>query len=119
VGGRARMQVPKDIPVIVPSRRDRRALYVDYLTHLRELGFQEVIELAHGERWTFEGGVVVSVPFFGEDPCELELPRNCYLVADRGHNTLVLADSCPTNTGRSVLKDGVSQDLELGRASCR
>jgi len=53
----------------------------------------------------------VSVPFFGEDPCDLELPRNCYLIVDRGRNTLVLADSCPTNTGRSVGRDGVIEDL--------
>jgi hypothetical protein len=84
---------------------------VDYPAHLHELGFQEVIELAHGEGWTFEGGMVVSVPFYGEDPCDLELPRNCYLIVDRGRNTLVLADSGPTNTGRSVLKDGVIEDL--------
>src|SRR5713101_3660501 len=105
------LQMPKDMPVIVPSRRDRRALYIDYPTLLRVLGFQEVIELAHGERWTFEGGAVVSVPFFGEDPCDLELPRNCYLIVDRGRNTLVLADSGLTNTGRSVVKDGVIEDL--------
>src|SRR2546425_1037930 len=108
---RTLLQMPKDIPVIVPSRRDRRALYFDYPALLRELGFQEVIELAHGERWTFEAGAVVSVPFFGEDPCDLELPRNCYLIVDRGRNTLVLADSGPTNAGRSVVKDGVIEDL--------
>ncbi len=108
---RTLLQMPKDIPVIVSSRRDRRELYFDYPALLRELGFQEVIELAHGERWTFEGGAVVSVPFFGEDPCDLELPRNCYLIVDRGRNTLVLADSGPTNTGRSVVKDGVIEDL--------
>jgi L-ascorbate metabolism protein UlaG (beta-lactamase superfamily) len=108
---RTLLQMPKDIPVIVPSRHDRRELCVDYPSHLRERGFQQVIELAHGERWTFEGGAVVSVPFFGEDPCDLELPRNCYLIVDRGRNTLLLADSCPTNTGRSVLKDGVIEDL--------
>ena len=105
------LQMPKDIPVIVPSRRDRRALYFDYPTFLRELGFQDIIELAHGERWTFEGGAVVSVPFFGEDPCDLDLPRNCYLIVDRGRNTLVLADSGQTNAGRSVVKDGVIEDL--------
>ena len=108
---RTLLQMPKDIPIIVPSRRDRSALYVDYPTYLRELGFKAVIELAHGERWTFEGGAVVSVPFFGEDPCDLELPRNCYLIVDRGRNTLVLADSGLTNTGRSVVKDGVIEDL--------
>jgi len=108
---RTLLQMPKDIPVIVPSRRDRRALYFDYQAFLRELGFREVIELAHGERWTFEGGAVVAIPFFGEDPCELEFPRNCYLIVDRGRNTLVLADSGPSNTGRSVVKDGVIEDL--------
>ncbi len=105
------LQMPKDIPVIVPSRRDRRELYFDYPAYLRELGFQEVIELAHGEGWTFDGGAVVSVPFFGEDPCDLELPRNCYLIVDRGRNTLVLADSGPTNADRSAVKDGVIEDL--------
>lgn len=108
---RTLLQMPKDVPVIVPSPRDRRALYFDYPAFLGELGFQEVIELAHGERWTFEGGAVVSVPFFGEDPCDLELPRNCYLIVDRGRNTLVHADSGPTNNGQSAVKDGVIEDL--------
>jgi len=108
---RTLLQMPKDIPVIVPSRRDRLELYFDHPAYLRELGFREVIELAHGERWTFEGGAVVSVPFYGEDPCDLELPRNCYLIVDHRRNTLVLADSGPTNTGRSAVKDGVVEDL--------
>ena len=33
------------------------------------------------------------------------------MVADRGHNTLVHADSGPTNTGESALKDGIIKDL--------
>ena len=70
-----------------------------------------IIELAHGETWNFDGGAVVSVPFFGEDPCDLEMPRNCYLITDRGHNVLVHADSGPTNNGRSAIKDGVIQGL--------
>ncbi|MGH7254698.1 MAG: MBL fold metallo-hydrolase [Nitrospirales bacterium] len=111
VDPRTLFHMPKDIPVIVPSRRNRRALYYDYLTLLRELGFTHVIELAHGETWAFEGGVVASVPFFGEDPVDMEMPRNCYLIADRGHTVLVHADSGPTNSGRSALKEGVIQDL--------
>ena len=86
-------------------------LSYDYLSLLRELGFGHVIELAHGESWAFEGGAVYSVPFYGEDPCDLEMPRNCYLIADRGYNVLVHADSGPTNSGRSALKDGVIQSL--------
>jgi hypothetical protein len=35
------------------------------------------------------------------------MPRNCYLISDRGHNVLIHADSGPTNDGRSALKDGV------------
>jgi hypothetical protein len=65
------------------------------------------VELAHGETWPFEGGTVVSVPFYGEDPCDLALPRNCYLISDRGRNVLIHADSGPTNDGRSPLKDNV------------
>ncbi len=79
--------------------------YFDYLSLMRELGFTNVIELAHGEILKFEGGQVVSVPFFGENPCDLALPRNCYLISDRGHNTLVHADSGPTNDGKSALQD--------------
>jgi len=108
---RTLLQMPKDIPVVVPSRRNRRTLHYDYHAILEELGFAQIVELAHGERWTFEGGVVEAVPFFGEDPCDLELPRNCYLIADRGRNTLVHADSGPTNDGRSALKEGVIEDL--------
>jgi hypothetical protein len=54
---------------------------------------------------------VYSVPFYGEDPCDLEMPRNCYLIADRGYNVLVHADSGPTNSGKSVLTDRVIQAL--------
>jgi len=111
VDPRTLLHLPKDTPIIVPSRRNRRTLSYDYLSLLRELGFGHVIELAHGESWTFEGGAVYAVPFYGEDPCDLEMPRNCYLIADRGYNVLVHADSGPTNSGRSALKDGVIQAL--------
>jgi len=108
---RTLLQMPKDIPVIVPSRKNRRTLYYDYRAILGAMGFTQVVELAHGERWGFDGGVVEAVPFYGEDPCDLELPRNCYLIADRGHNTLVHADSGPTNDGRSPVKEGVIDHL--------
>ncbi|MEW6246720.1 MAG: MBL fold metallo-hydrolase [Nitrospirota bacterium] len=111
VDPRTLLHMPKDVPVFVPSRRNRRKLYYDYLPLLRELGFGQIVELAHGETWAFDGGAVVSVPFFGEDPCDLEMPRNCYLITDRGHNTLVHADSGPTNSGRSAIKEGIIQDL--------
>ena len=111
VDPRTLLHLPKDTPIIVPSRRNRRTLSYDYLSLLRELGFGHVIELAHGERWTFEGGAVYSVPFYGEDPCDLEMPRNCYLIADRGYNVLVHVDSGPTNRGKSALTDGVIQAL--------
>ena len=34
---------------------------------------------AHGESWSFDGGAVVSVPFYGEDPCDLEMPETAIL----------------------------------------
>ncbi len=108
---RSLLSLPKEIPVIVPSRRNRKTYFYDYHALLRDLGFTQVIELAHGESWSFDGGAVVSVPFFGEDPCDLEMPRNCYLITDRGQNILVHADSGPTNAGRSAIKDGVIQDV--------
>lgn len=111
VDPRTLFHLPKDIPIIVPSRRNRRALFYDYLSLLREFGFTHVIELAHGESWDFEGGAVVSVPFFGEDPCDLEMPRNCYLITDRGANVLAHVDSGPTNAGRSAVKEGVIEGL--------
>ena len=111
VDPRTLLHVPKDVPIFVPSRKNRKALYFDYLSLMRELGFTNVIELAHGESWKFEGGQVVSVPFFGEDPCDLALPRNCYLISDHGHNTLVHADSGPTNDGHSAVRDGVITQL--------
>lgn len=111
VDPRTLLHLPKDTPIVVPSRRNRKKLYYDYVSLLRELGFGRVVELAHGETWPFEGGAVVSVPFYGEDPCDLEMPRNCYLIADRGYNVLVHADSGPTNDGRSALKDGVISRL--------
>ncbi len=114
VDPRTLLHLPKDTPIIVPSRRNRTQLFFDYHGLLAELGFEHIIELAHGETWPFEGGAVVSVPFYGEDPCDLNLPRNCYLVSDRGHNVLIHADSGPTNDGRSALKDHVIQQL-VGR----
>ena len=111
VDPRTLLHLPKDTPIIVPSRRNRRTLSYDYLSLLRELGFGHVIELAHGDSWAFDGGAVYAVPFYGEDPCDLEMPRNCYLIVDRGYNVLVHADSGPTNSGRSALRDGVIQSL--------
>ena len=111
VDPRTLLHMPKDIPLIVPNRRHRRALYYDYPALLGELGFGRVIELAHGESWSFDGGAVVAVPFFGEDPCDIEMPRNCYLISDRGRNTLVHVDSGPTNNGKSAVKEGVIDEL--------
>ncbi len=111
VDPRTLLHMPKDIPVVVPSKRNRRALFFDYQALLRELGFSQIVELAHGESWAFDGGAVVSVPFFGEDPCDIEMPRNCYLINDRGRNTMVHVDSGPTNDGKSVVKEGVLADL--------
>jgi hypothetical protein len=111
VDPRTLLALPKDIPVIVPSRRNARSLYYDYPSLLRELGFTQIIELAHGESYGFDGGAVISVPFFGEDPVDIEMPRNCYLINDRGRNTLVHVDSGPTNSGKSAVKEGVIGDL--------
>jgi hypothetical protein len=111
VDPRTLLHLPKDTPIIVPSHRNRKQLYFDYRALLTELGFDQVVELAHGESWAFEGGAVVSVPFYGEDPCDLEMPRNCYLISDRGYNVLVHADSGPTNNGRSAIKDNVIHRL--------
>ncbi|MBH0205116.1 MAG: MBL fold metallo-hydrolase [Nitrospira sp.] len=111
VDPRTLLHLPKDTPIIVPSRRNRKTFFYDYLPLLRELGFGRVVELAHGESWPFEGGTIVSVPFYGEDPCDLQMPRNCYLISDRGYNILVHADSGPANDGRSPLKDGVIAQL--------
>jgi hypothetical protein len=111
VDPRTLYHVPKDIPIIVPSRRNRTTFHYDYLSLLRELGFTQVKELAHGESWRVGEVEVVSVPFYGEDPCDVELPRNCYLIADRGRNVLVHADSGPTNDGRSALQNQVMKKL--------
>ncbi len=111
VDPRTLYHMPKDVPVFVPSRRNRKALHYDYLSLLKELGFSHVMELAHGESWRMGDAEVVSVPFFGEDPCDVELPRNCYLIADRKRNTLVHADSGPTNDGRSPLINNVIANL--------
>ncbi len=111
VDPRTLLHLPKDTPIIVPSRKNRQQFFFDYRSLLTELGFERIIELAHGEHWPFEGGTVVSVPFYGEDPCDLRMPRNCYLISDRGHNVLIHADSGPTNDGRSALKDQIIEKL--------
>jgi hypothetical protein len=111
VDPRTLLAFPKETPVIVPSRADRRGLYFDYKALLGGLGFTRVIELAHGENWTFDGGGVVAAPFYGECSCELGLPRNCYLIADRGRNIFIPVDSGPTNNGDNAVKDGVIDEL--------
>lgn len=111
VDPRTLLAFPKETPVIVPSRADRRALFYDYKALLGGLGFTRVIELAHGESWTFDDGGVVSVPFYGECSCELGLPRNCYLITDRGRNIYIPVDSGPTNNGDNAVKDGVIDEL--------
>lgn len=111
VDPRTLLAFPKETSVIVPSRKNRRTVYYDYQSLLGGLGFTQVIELAHGEAWTFDGGGVVSVPFYGECSCELGMPRNCYLIADRGHNILIHVDSGPTNSGDNLVKDGVINEL--------
>ena len=111
VDPRTLLHLPKDTPIIVPSRKNRKQLFFDYRSLLTELGFERVIELAHGETWPFEGGTIVAVPFYGEDPCDIAMPRNCYLISDRGYNVLIHADSGPTNDGRSALTDQVIQRL--------
>lgn len=111
VDPRTLLAFPKETPVIVSSRTNRRALYYDYKALLGGLGFRRVVELAHGETWAFDGGCVVSVPFYGECSCELGIPRNCYLIADRGRNIFIPVDSGPTNSGESAVKDGVIDGL--------
>jgi L-ascorbate metabolism protein UlaG (beta-lactamase superfamily) len=111
VDPRTLLHLPKDVPIFVPSRKNRQGLYYDYLSLMRELGFSHVTEMAHGDTWKFDGGQVVSVPFYGEDPCDLSLPRNCYLVNDRSYNTLVHADSGPTNDGESAIQSGIIAEL--------
>lgn len=111
VDPRTLLHLSKETPIIIPSRRNRKTLFYDYLSLLRELGFSQVIELAHGETWPFEGGAIVSIPFYGEDPCDMDMARNCYLISDRGYNVLVHADSGPANNGRSALTDGVIEHL--------
>lgn len=108
---RAMMAFPKDTPIIVPAPRDGASFHFDYEGFLRRLGFTRVVPLEHGERWTVGPAEVEAVPFYGEDPCDVDLPRNCYLLADRGRNTLMWADSGPNNAGRSALVDGVVDDL--------
>ena len=68
VDPRTLLHLPKDTPVIVPSRRNKKHFFYDYPALLRELGFGRVVELAHGDVWPFEGGTIASVPFYGEDP---------------------------------------------------
>jgi L-ascorbate metabolism protein UlaG (beta-lactamase superfamily) len=111
VDPRTLLHLPKGVPIFVPSRKNRLGLYYDYLSLMRELGFSDVKEMAHGDSWKLGGGEVVSVPFYGEDPCDLALPRNCYLVNDRSYNILVHADSGPTNDGKSAIKSGTIAEL--------
>ncbi len=113
---RALMAFPKDTPIIVPKAR-AGGLFFDYRTFLTRLGFTDIRELGHGEGFAIPGGAVLAIPFHGEDPCDLRLDRNCYLVAQPGRNVLVWADSGPANDGSSPLTEGVVDDLvaKLGK----
>lgn len=107
VDPRSLLAFSKDTPIIVPSRKNKKELYYDYKGFLSGLGYTKIIELAHWESWDFEGGKVVSIPFYGECSCEMGMPRNTYLIVDRGRNIYNHCDSGPTNTGESALKAGV------------
>jgi len=111
VDPRSLLAFPKDTPIIVPSRKNKHALYYDYISFLSGLGYTKIIELAHWETWDFEGGKVVSIPFYGECSCEMGMPRNTYLIVDRGRNIYNHCDSGPTNTGENALKDGVFDEM--------
>ena len=111
VDPRTLLAIPKETPVIVPSRKNGKRFFYDYKALLSRLGFTQVIELAHGESWAFDGGAVVAVPFYGECSCELGMPRNCYLIVDRGRNIYIPVDSGPTNSGENSVKDGVIDEL--------
>lgn len=112
---RAMMGYPRDTPIIVPAMRPGARFTYDYAGQLGRMGYTRVVPLAHGQSYRVGPAEIEAVPFYGEDPCDVDVPRNCYLLADRGRNTLMWADSGPTNAGRSALSDGVVDALVARR----
>jgi L-ascorbate metabolism protein UlaG (beta-lactamase superfamily) len=71
------MMLPRDISIIVPRAKEETILSPDFGRELRNMGFQNVIELDWYSEPVIIGDLeIFAMPFFGEQPLRFEYPRD-------------------------------------------
>lgn len=114
------LQLDKRIPIHVPFQAGDRALPPQAERLLRYLGFTDVRTMPHGAEVALgDGGRVIAVPFFGEDPTAIDYTGNCYVLAERDAAALVHVDSAVDRHGASLWASGALAPLvaRFGRLS--
>ncbi len=94
------LRIPPSTPVVVPRVERETVLSAHMARRLEELGFTAVIEMGWGERRRFGDVEVVALPFYGEQPAEVDVLHpevrnqgNVYLVRAPRFSAAFLADS--------------------------
>lgn len=71
------MMLPRDISIIVPRVQEETILSPDFGRELRNLGFQNVVELDWDSDPVMIGDIeIFAMPFYGEQPLRYEYPRD-------------------------------------------
>lgn len=97
------LKLSKKVPVFVPRQDSNRPLWPRTDVLLRHLGFDDVRLLAAGDAVSVgDGGRVVMLPFFGEDPSLTGFVGACWLLEHNHARALVHVDSGVDVEGRSL-----------------
>lgn len=96
------LRLDKAVPIYVPAQPEGLALRPRSEDLLRALGFRAVHALRPGDRLRFEGGSVLALPFFGEDPTRIGWAGCCYALEHDGRAALVHVDSASDAAGHSL-----------------
>lgn len=108
------LQIPPDVPIVVPKVPRETLLSVALAERARQLGFTRVIELAWGEHVRLSGIEIHALPFFGEQPTDsrslhpdVRNEGNTYLIRTDEFSVACLADSGRDHRGdvRDVAED--------------
>ncbi len=106
------LRLPKQVPIYVPEQDRNQVLLPRTDLLLLHLGFTQVRTLRPGQSVPFgEGGEVVAVPFYGEDPTLIGYAGCCYLLKHQGKAALVHVDSGPNLSGQSTVRSGIGAAL--------
>lgn len=106
------LQLPKDVPVVLPAQVSEAPLRPRTDLLLAELGFSDIRTLAHGAALGLgDGGEVVAAPFYGEDPTDIGYVGNTYVLRHGGAAAWVHVDSGTSRDGRSSGSTGTAARL--------